>query len=191
MTNIYQGSLYLLTSIEERNIESLSNILYLPDVLFRSNKKYLKSVDLIEGYPYLESGELDKNYVKKILDKAIDIYNSLSLSDDLYLIYENIYGEDDSLELEFLESCIENIDGSDVFSFTWEDEEEVQTARRYIYRISGFDREKLFKEIVKSDIGRNFKYTSSIYLLDKTCGNMFSLYDDRGINIYNFNIYSK
>lgn len=47
--------------------------------------------------------------------------------------------------------------------------------------ISALDSKRLFDEIIKSDIGGQYKLASAVSEVDADNGTIFQLYDDRGI----------
>ncbi len=155
-------------------------------VLFQLRHKYMLHIDLSKEYPYLEDGSLDKNYVKECTEKAIEVFNSMKFSNNLLIVYDDIYNSHGTREKEFVEDTLKNIAQNDNYKLNWKfpEDKDIYTCSRHIYQAKEVDIEKLFKEIILSDIGGKLGLTSSIFILDIETGCIFHLYDDRGLYLF-------
>lgn len=94
------------------------------------------------------------------------------------------------MKINFIESCIYNIFSKKNIEFKYFDKdfkEEISICNRTIYKIDDFNKEKLFKEIILSDIGGDMDLVSKVFIFDMDKKEIFHLYDDRGIAIYYLN----
>jgi hypothetical protein len=165
-------------------------------VLFKLTHKYMLHIDeLSEKYQYLEDGSLNEIYVDECLQKAAEIYRFINYSDDILVIYDNLFEQDNEREKEFLESTLTYISKYDTYKLKWQypicendlpihQDNEIYTCIRHLYRVKEINIQKLFREIILSDIGGETDFCSSIFIIDINSGCIFHLYDDRGIYIF-------
>lgn len=66
-------------------------------------------IDLSEGYQYLEDGSLNIDYVKACIQKAIEVFKTMKFSNNLLIVYDDIYSNHDLEEKDFIESTLKNI----------------------------------------------------------------------------------
>jgi hypothetical protein len=94
-------------------------------------------------------------YVKKCTEKAIEVFNFTRFSHNLLVVYNDIYSNHGVREKEFVESILENIIQYDNYKLDWifPEDDTANTCNRRIYQVEKIDIEKLFKEIILSDIG--------------------------------------
>ncbi len=155
-------------------------------VLFQLKHKYMLHVDLSNEYPYLKEGSLNEKYVKECTKKAMEVFKSMKMNNNLLVVYDDIYNSHGITEKDFVESTLENTIQYDNYKLKWKfpDNEDIYTCNRYLYQFEKVNIQKLFKEIILSDIGGNMKLCSAIFIIDIDIGNIFHLYDDRGLYIY-------
>lgn len=166
-----------------------------PDnVLFSLLSPYSLHKPLAVGSPYLNNkSEVRQEYVTECLNSATEIYRSLDFGTELLIVYEDYYSEDNLDEKEFVESCLKEIDQIESYSFTWNDfskkksdswatkNNERYTCTRRIYEAEGIHTQQLFSQIILSDIGGKYDLCSKIFIIDKTTGCIFHLYDCRDL----------
>lgn len=155
-------------------------------VLFQLRYKYMLHIDLSNQYPYLEDESLNENYVKECTEKAIEVFNSMKFSNNLLIVYDDIYNNHGIKEKEFVEGTLKGIIQYDNYKLDWKfpEDDDIYTCNRRIYQVEKIDIEKLFKEIVLSDIGGKLDLTSSIFIIDMDTGCIFHPYDDRGLYLF-------
>ncbi len=64
---------------------------------------------LSEKYQYLEDGNLNELYVEECIQKAIEIFKFMEYSDNLLVVYEDLFGQENEKEKEFLESTLTDV----------------------------------------------------------------------------------
>ena len=186
--------------IKEKPKDILINILkqygVQDKVLNRLTCKYMLHIDeLSEKYQYLEDGNLNELCVEECLQKAIEIYRFINYSDNLLIIYDNLFGQDNEKEKKFLESTLTDIIQYDTYKLKWQypirkddlpiyQDDEVYTCIRHLYHVKEINIQKLFREIILSDIGGEMNFCSSIFIIDSNSGCIFHLYDDRGLLLF-------
>ncbi|MCQ4726402.1 hypothetical protein NE664_06955 [Anaerotignum faecicola] len=156
-----------------------------------SKMKKTVSFELCRESPYYDfnfnKGQepmLRKEYVNKCVEASLDIWNECGFSEELVILYEDIYGGGCAEEILFLEKCIK-IKSYYSNSFLWEDDGEKYKARRHIWRTDSIDAEKIFKKIILSDIsGGRACFSSAVYIIESSTENVFFLYDDRGADVF-------
>lgn len=155
-------------------------------VLFQLKYKNMLHINLSEKYPYLEDNSLNEDYVKECTEKAMEVYKIMEFSNNLLIVYDDIYGNHGLKEREFIESILENTTQYDNYKLKWKypDDEDTYICNRYIYQVDEIDIKNLFREIVLSDIGGKLDLVSSIFIMDIDNGYIFHLYDDRGLILY-------
>lgn len=155
-------------------------------VLFQLRYKYMLHTDLCEGYQYLEDGSLNEDYVKECTEKAIKVFNYMKFSNNLLIIYDDVYGSNSLKEKDFIESTLRNITEYDNYKLRWKypNQNDIYICDRHIYQVEEIDIKNLFKEIVLSDIGGKLDLASSIFIIDKYTRCIFYLYDDRGLYLF-------
>lgn len=184
---------------QERLNDILKNILEQYGVedktLNRLTHKYMLHIDeLSEKYQYLEDGNLNETCIEECLQKATEIYRFINFSDNLLVIYDNLFGQENEREKEFLESTLTHMSKYDTYKLKWQypiykndlpihQDNEIYTCIRHLYRVKEINIQKLFREIILSDIGGEMDFCSSIFIIDINSGCIFHLYDDRGIYI--------
>lgn len=168
----------LINILKQYNVED--------KVLFQLRCKYMLHVDLSKKYQYLEDGSLNEDYVKECTEKAIEVFNFMKFSHNLLIIYDDIYSSHGTKEKEFVEGALKNINQYDNYKLDWKfpEDDDVYTCNRRIYQVEKVDIERLFKEIIISDIGGELDLTSSIFIIDMDTGCIFHLYDDRGLYLF-------
>lgn len=178
----------LKTVLEQYGIED--------KILSHINHKYMLHIDeLSPQYQYLEDGSLNESCVEECLEKSIEIYEYVNFSNNLLVVYENLYGIDNENEKKFLESTFTQISESESYKLKWKfpnDEndlpihidDEIYTCIRYLYNVKEIDINKLFKQIILSEIGGDMNFCSSVFIIDIDSSLIFHLYDDRGIYVY-------
>lgn len=168
----------LVSILKQYNVED--------GVLCQLRYKYMLHIDLCNQYPYLEDGSLNETYVKICTEKAIEVFNFMKFSHNLLIVYDDIYSNHGIREKEFVESILENIIQYDNYKLDWifPEDDTINTCNRRIYQVEKIDIEKLFREIVLSDIGGELDLVSSIFVIDLDTGCIFHLYDDRGLYLF-------
>lgn len=157
--------------------------------LFQLEHKSKVHVDLSDEYPYLEDGSLNENYVKVCVEKAIKVFNSMSFTNCLLVVYDDIYNGHGTKERKFVEGTLHNLTQYDNYQLDWKfpEDDELYKCNRRIYQVEDIDKESLFREIIISDIGGELDLISSIFIIDLDKSSIFSLYDDRGVYIFDIN----
>ena len=102
-----------------------------------SKMKKTVSFELCRESPYYDfnfnKGQepmLRKEYVNKCVEASLDIWNECGFSEELVILYEDIYGGGCAEEILFLEKCIK-IKSYYSNSFLWEDDGEKYKARYF------------------------------------------------------------
>lgn len=173
-----------------------------PDtVLSHLLSPYCLHKTLEQGSPYLENDEGDgetyvvsEAYVIGCLDLAADMYLRLNFGSELLVIYEDCYSEHNQDEIRFLESCLKGKSNTELYSFAWKhlpiegtypaalaNHNDIHICTRRLYESKGIDIQRLFREIILSDIGGKYDLASKIFIIDTDTGCIFHLYDDRGM----------
>lgn len=163
------------------------------DVLFNMIFPYCIYKDLAKGSPYSDHG-VNKAYVTRCMDISSEIYRSLNFGSKLLIIYEDCYSENEKEEIQFVESCLNGVKKKEAYSFSWKyphmDEtylaalacnREVYNCTRILYEAENIDVQRLFLEIILSDIGGKYDLDSKIFIIDTTTGCILHLFDDRGL----------
>ncbi|QQY78819.1 uncharacterized protein DUF3885 [Keratinibaculum paraultunense] len=165
-------------------------------VLNRLTYKYVLHIDkLSEKYQYLEDGNLNELYVEECIQKAIEIFKFMEYSDNLLVVYEDLFGQENEKEKEFLESTLTDVIQYDTYKLKWKypiykddlpihQDDEVYTCIRHLYHVKEINIQKLFREIILSDIGGKMDFCSSVFIIDINSGYIFHLYDDRGLFLF-------
>ncbi len=165
------------------------------DVLFQILSPYCLHKRLAQGSPYLENEEgVSEAYVTKCMDIATNMYRRLNFSAELLIVYEDCYSENNQEEILFMESCLKGAGNTAAYSFSWKfrpmeetypaalaNNSEIHTCTRRLYEAKAIDVQRLFLEIILSDIGGKYDLDSKIFVIDTDTGRMFHLYDDRGL----------
>lgn len=172
-------------SLKESLMEILKEYNFEDGPLFKLRNKLRLHSALIEEYPYLENGEVDKEYLEATAQKATDIYRHLNFRGDLLLVYDNIFNPNPDQEVKFIESTLVNLKRKKEYSHEWfyEDGQEVLKPTRRLYQVEGLKIEELFRQISLAEIGGDYDLASSIYIIDLKSKTIFYFYDDRGIYI--------
>ncbi|RKD31887.1 DUF3885 domain-containing protein [Lacrimispora algidixylanolytica] len=163
------------------------------DVLFNMIFPYCIYKDLAKGSPYSDDG-VNKTYVTRCMDISSEIYRSLNFGSKLLVVYEACYSKNEKEEIQFVESCLNGVKKKEAYSFSWKsphmDEtypaalacnREVYNCTRILYEAENIDVQRLFLEIILSDIGGKYELASKIFIIDTTTGCIFHLFDDRGL----------
>ncbi|MBU5676940.1 hypothetical protein KQI88_10980 [Alkaliphilus sp. MSJ-5] len=164
-------------------------------VLFQMTPQSVLCLELTPDYPYLEDGSLDMGYVNKCTQKAVEVYEFMGFGKNILVVYDDIYSNDILENKIFLESCLVDVEGYEDYSLTWQfpiDENDlpihqdytVYTCKRHLYLAKGVYTQKLFQEIIKSDIGGSMDFASSVFIIDLDGFCIFKLYDDRGLDLF-------
>lgn len=164
------------------------------DVLFNIIPPFCRHKDLAKGSPYSDDGGVNKVYVIKCLDISSEIYRSLNFGSELLVVYEDCYSENKKEEIQFVENCLKGVKKKETYSFSWKfphmDQtypaalacnREVYNCTRILYEAENIDIQRLFLEIILSDIGGKYELDSKIFIIDTKTGCIFNLYDDRGL----------
>lgn len=164
--------------------------------LFKLTYKYMLHIDeLSKEYQYLENGSLNETCVEECLQRATEIYRFMDYSDNLLVVYDSLFGQENEREKVFLESTLIDISKYNTYKLKWQypiyendlpihQDKEVYTCIRHLYCVKGINIQELFREIILSDIGGEMDLCSSIFIIDINSGCIFHLYDDRGIYLY-------
>lgn len=165
------------------------------DVLFKLLSPYCLYKTLAQGSPYLENNKgVSEAYVAKCMDIATDMYRRLNFGSELLVVYEDCYSENNQDEICFMESCLIGSARTEQCTFTWKfrpmegtypaalaNNSDVHTCTRRLYEVKDIDTQRLFREIILSDIGGKYNLDSKVFIIDTAAGVMFHLYDDRGL----------
>lgn len=153
--------------------------------LFKLTRKLCLHSALIDQYPFLENGKLDRCYIEATVERASDIFRHLNFRGDLLLVYDNIFNPNSEKEVKFLESILLNPKRKEEYSYEWfyQDGEELLKPIRRIYQVEGFIMEELFRQISLTDFAGDYDLDSCIYIIDLESKTIFHLYDDRGLYI--------
>lgn len=165
------------------------------DVFFKLLSSHCLHKILSQGSPYLDSDDgVSDAYVTECMDIAIDMYRRLDFGSELLIVYEDCYSENNKEEIRFVESCLKGVSNTEAYSFSWKfrpmketypaalaNNSDVHTCTRRLYEAKGIIIQRLFLEIILSDIGGKYGLDSKIFVIDTTSGCMFHLYDDRGL----------
>ncbi len=155
--------------------------------LFQLRHKFMLNISLSNKSPYLEKARLNKKYVGECLAKATEVLKHMGMTKKVLIVFENKYG-DKKLDLEgknFLETTFVDIIDHETDSFNWHfpHDDAVYKCHRYIYYVEGFREEKLFRQIILSNIGGSLDFSSAISIIDLNNRRVFHLYDDRGLYV--------
>lgn len=165
-------------------------------VLFKLTHKYMLHIDeLSREYQYLEDGSLNETCVEECLQRATEVYRFMDYSDNLLVVYDSLFGQENEKEKVFLESTLIDISKYDTYKLKWQypiheddlpmhQDKEVYTCIRHLYCVKRINIQRLFREIILSDIGGEMDLCSSVFIIDINSGCIFHLYDDRGIYLY-------
>lgn len=165
------------------------------DVLFKLLSPYCLHKTLAQGSPYLENDEgVNPAYVTECMDIATDMYLRSNFGSELLVVYEDCYSENNQEETDFVESCLIGAGKTEQYTFPWKfrpmkgtypaalaNNTDVHACTRRLYEATDIDMQRLFLEIILSDIGGKYNLDSKIFIIDKATGCMFHLYDDRGL----------
>lgn len=153
--------------------------------LFQLKHKFMIYIELSPDYQFLEDGSLNEKYIEDCIYKSIEVFNFVDFSDNLLIVYEDAYGDHTELEKQYLESTLIDIKKYDRSKIKWKfsDDDDIYNGNRYIYHVKGVDKEKLFRQIILSDLGGKIDFSSAISIIDINSGSIFHLYDDRGLRI--------
>ena len=165
------------------------------DVLFKLLSPYCLHKTLALGSPYLDNDErISEVYITECMEIATDMYRRLGFGAELLVVYEDCYSENNQDEIRFVESCLKDIGDTEVYSFSWKfrpieqtypaalaNNTDIHTCTRRLYQAKELDIQRLFQEIILSDIGGKYNLDSKIFIIDITTGCIFHLYDDRGL----------
>jgi len=169
-------------------------------ILFQLISPHALYQKLAPGSPYRsedpEAGAAP-GYVEQCVQIAVRLYESLAFGKQLLVVYEDMYGEENLEEIAFVESCLLEWEVAEHDTFSWKHRpmegdypaardanEESYTCTRRIYGAKGINAEGLFREIILSDIGGQYRLASKVFIIDTGSACIFHLYDDRGIAIY-------
>lgn len=99
--------------------------------------KFMLRVDLSTGYQYLEDGSLNETYVEECIQKAVEVFKFMEYSDNLLIVYEDLYGEENEVNKRFLESTLVGIIQSDTYRLKWQypDDATIYTCNRQLYHV--------------------------------------------------------
>ena len=163
------------------------------DVLFNMIFPYCIYKDLAKGSPYSDDG-VNKAYVTRCMDISSEIYRSLNFGSKLLIVYEDCYSKNKKEEIQFVESCLNGVKKKEAYSFLWkyphmegtyfaalDCNDEVYTCTRILYEAENIDIQRLFLEIILSDIGGKYDLDSKIFIIDMPTACIFHLFDDRGL----------
>lgn len=165
------------------------------DVLFKLLSPYCLHKMLAQGSPYLENGEVvSEAYVMGCMELAIDMYRRLDFGSELLVVYEDCYSENNQEEIDFVESCLTGAGKTEQYAFPWKfrpmeetypaalaNNTDVHTCNRRLYEVKEIDIQRLFREIILSDISGKYNLDSKIFIIDTATSVIFHLYDDRGL----------
>jgi len=164
-------------------------------VLFQMMPQSVLCLELTPDYPYLDDGSLDIDYVNKCMQKAVEVYDFMGFGKNILVVYDDTYGNDILENKIFLENCLVDVEVYEDYRLTWQfpiDENDlsihqdstVYTCKRHLYLVKDIDTQKLFQEIIKSDIGGSMDFASSVFIIDLDSFCIFKLYDDRGLDLF-------
>lgn len=122
-------------------------------------------------------------YVDACTEAVCEIWKNCEFSEELIVLYEDKYNHHHKGEKEFIESCMKSLDCI-AFPFEWSDEGETYKGKRYIWETTEINSNKLFRKIILSDMGDDTELDCAVYIIDKRTGNVFFLYDDRGVDVF-------
>lgn len=195
----YIGSRGKYMTLKEQLVKILERHNHSPsapdDVLFKLHSPYCLHKTLAQDSPYLENEEgVNPAYVARCMDIATDVYSRLGFGAELLVVYEDCYGENNQDEIHFVESCLKGIGDAEAYSFSWKfrpmegtypaalaNNTDVHICSRKLYQAKEIDIQRLFREIILSDIGGKYNLDSKIFIIDTATGAIFHLYDDRGL----------
>ena len=142
-------------------------------------------MDVVQGYPYNHKWQVKTEYIASAVKRTSEVYKYVFGKSDILLIYDfHSYFSKESLEA--LHGWMKTYKIENIFEIEIDIEDEIGIRlKRYIFSLSSQNLEstKLFREIVKTDIGGKFDYASSIYILDKDMDVALYIYDDRGMEL--------
>lgn len=149
------------------------------DVLFKLLSPYCLHITLALGSPYLEEHSgVGEAYVVEYTQIATDMYRRLGLGAELLVVYEDCYSENNQDDIRFAESCLKGIGDTEVYSFSWKlrpmeqtypavlaDNTDVHACTRRLCQAKELDIQRLFREIILSDIGGKDNLESEIFII--------------------------
>jgi len=158
------------------------------DVLFKLHSPYCLHKSLAQGSPYLDNDEgVSPVYVTKCMNIATDMYLRLNFGCELLVVYEDCYSENDQEEIRFVESCLQGAGSTECYTFSWKrrqmeetcfaalaNNSDVHTCTRRLYAVKDIDTQRLFGEIILSDIGGKYDLGSKIFIINTTTGQILS-----------------
>lgn len=134
---------------------------------------------------YIEDSIVNPEYVNACFERVIQIFNRLKTKPDLLVIDGYIY-ENETVE-HFVSSVIAATDLPQPDEINCERvcEDEAEFDHIFLcWKSSGFNPNKLFREIILADLGSgNHFLTSSVYFVSTKDNVLFHLYDDRGADL--------
>lgn len=165
------------------------------DVLFKLLSPYCLHKTMAQGSPYLENSEgASEAYVTKCVEIAVGMYHRLNFGSELIIVYEDFYSENNQGQIRFVEGCLDGMSKTESYSFSWKhrpmeetypaartNNSDIYTCTRSLYEVKDIDTQRLFKEIILSDIGGQYDLVSKIFIIDLSTSCIFHLYDDRGL----------
>ena len=174
----------LLTILEQHNHPQNAP----DDVLFKLLSPYCLNKTLAQGNPYLESSKgVNESYVTKCMESAMELYHLLRFESELLVVYEDFYSENNQDEIHFVESCLKGIADTEVYSFSWNfrpmeqtypaalaNNTDIHNCTRRLYQAVKIDIQRLFREIILSDIGGKYDLGSKIFIINTTTGQILS-----------------
>lgn len=172
-------------SLKDILMEILKEYDFKDGPLFNLKTKLRLHSSLKDKSPFLENGDLDKEYIEETVEKASDIYRHLDFKGDLLLVYDNIFNENPDKEVMFIESILVNLKRQEEYTYEYfdEDEGEILNPARRIYQVQGFIMKDLFRQISLTDFAGDYDLASSIYIIHIKSKTIFYFYDDRGLYI--------
>ncbi|AEG60930.1 DUF3885 domain-containing protein [Desulforamulus ruminis] len=169
-------------------------------ILFQLTSPYALHQRLAPGSPYRPESfgaGVSSGYVEQCLQIAAELYGRLPFGKHLLVVYEDAYNEKNTNEIDFFESCLMASSKAETDIFQWKHRpveggfptgqdvnNECHTCTRRMYAAKGIDTERLFREIILSDIGGQYALASKVFVVDVDSACIFHLYDDRGLTVY-------
>ncbi|BAK98069.1 hypothetical protein OBV_08710 [Oscillibacter valericigenes Sjm18-20] len=192
LRKIYMTPKQQLLKILEQHKRSRSDS---EDVLFKLLSPYCLHKMLAQGSPYFENDSgVSEAYAAECAQIATGMYRRLQFGSELLIVYEDCYSENNQDDIRFVESCLKDIGDTEVCSFSWKfrpmeqtypaalaNNTDIHNCTRRLYQANNIDIQRLFREIILSDIGGKYNLASKIFIIDTTTSCMFHLYDDRGL----------
>lgn len=134
---------------------------------------------------YVEDSIVNPEYVNACFERVIQIFARLKTKPDLLVIDGYIY-ENETVE-HFVSSVIAATDLPQPDEINCERvcEDEAEFDHIFLcWKSSGFNPNKLFREIILADLGSGHHFlTSSVYFVSTKDNVLFHLYDDRGADL--------